>query len=195
VDLVTSLRSIDPFDLLVLVYLFAFFLLGYIQGAIRRLLGLASIVFSFFAALYARDPVGGFLAANWTDLPRDYTFMFAFGLVFVVLGVAFSVLIQGSYRRAPLFERATVADELLGGLLGILQGAILLGAGIVILDSFYRLPGSGPFRGELGILRTVYQLYDPSATAHLYREAIIPAAFGLLDGIIPNAVRALFPGS
>ena len=44
--------------------------------------------------------------------------MVGFGAVFVALGVAFALVIQGFYKPQPLFQKARFADEILGGLLG-----------------------------------------------------------------------------
>ena len=38
-DFVETLQSINVFDILVILFLFGMFVLGYIQGTIRRLLG------------------------------------------------------------------------------------------------------------------------------------------------------------
>ncbi|MDQ2964786.1 MAG: CvpA family protein, partial [Chloroflexota bacterium] len=127
-DIAEILRSIDPFDLLVLLILAALFILGYIQGTIRRLLGIASLLFSFLLAANLRGPLGDFLVENWTQFPPEYSRMVGFGTLFVAASLAFSLVIQAFYRRVPLFDKYTVVDELLGGLLGILQGVILLGA-------------------------------------------------------------------
>lgn len=191
-DIAEFLRSIDLFDLLAILFVFAMFILGVIQGTIRRLLGLAAITFSFLLASQLRDPLGAFLAANWTHLPAEYSYMIGYGVLFVAASVAFSLVIQGFYRPQPLFARATFVDELLGGALGIVQGLVLLGAMIVILDSFYRIPGIAPNPNELGFLRDLFQAYDTSATASLFRTTLVPAFFALLGGFVPDAVRDFF---
>lgn len=191
-DIAEFLRSIDLFDLLAILFVFAMFILGVIQGTIRRLLGLAAITFSFLLASQLRDPLGAFLAANWTHLPAEYSYMIGYGVLFVAASVAFSLVIQGFYRPQPLFARATFVDELLGGALGIVQGLVLLGAMIVILDSFYRIPGIAPNPNELGFLRDLFRAYDTSATASLFRTTLVPAFFALLGGFVPDAVRDFF---
>ncbi len=191
-DVAQFLTSINLFDLLAILFVFAMFILGVIQGTIRRLLGLAAITFSFLLASQLRDPLGAFLAANWTHLPAEYSFMIGYGVIFVAASVAFSLVIQGFYRPQPLFARATFVDELLGGAVGIVQGLVVLGAMIVILDSFYRIPGIAPNPNELGFLRDLFRAYDTSATASLFRTTLVPAFFALLGGFVPDAVRAFF---
>lgn len=191
-DVGKILGSLSGFDLLAILFLFGMFVLGFVQGTIRRLLGLASIVFSFLLASQLREPVGGFLATNWTQLPREYDIMFGYLIVFVAAAVAFSVVIQGFYRKQPLFDKYSFVDELIGGLLGIVQGLVILGALIVILDSFYRIPGIAPDADEVKVLRDFFNAYQDSQTADLFRQTLIPATFALIGALIPPDVRTFF---
>jgi uncharacterized membrane protein required for colicin V production len=194
VDVAEFLRSIDPFDLLVVLVFAALFILGYIQGAIRRLLGIASLLFSFLLAANLRDPLGDFLAPNWSQFPGEYSQMVGFGTAFVAASLAFSLVIQAFYKRVPLFDKYTIVDELLGGLLGIVQGVILIGAMIIILDSFFRIPGIAPRSTELPFLRELYGAYDGSITADIFRGTLIPAFLAITGPLIPNDLRSYFPG-
>ena len=85
-----------------------------------------------------------------------------------------------------------VVDELIGGMLGVVQGLLVLGIVIVILDSHFRIPGVPP-RNEPPLLRETYQAYDPSVTAGALREHLIPGFLAILGPFIPDALRALFP--
>ena len=66
-NIADSLSQVNLFDVLVILYLFGCFILGYIQGTIRRLLGIASIVFSFFLALQLNDLLAGQLPRQQLD--------------------------------------------------------------------------------------------------------------------------------
>ena len=192
-DISGFLTSLNVFDLIAVLFLFGMFVLGYAQGTIRRLLGIASILFSFLLAGQLREPLGSFLASHWDQFPAQYSFMLAYLFVFVFASILFSIIIQSFYKHQPLFEKSRFADEILGGLLGVLQGVLLIGIMIVILDSYFQLilPVDPD---ELSILRTIYDIYTPSATAALFRETLIPIAFALLGPLIPDEVEAFFPG-
>jgi uncharacterized membrane protein required for colicin V production len=192
VDPAQFIQSFNTFDLLVVLVMFALFIVGFMQGTIRRLLGIASIVFSFLLASQLREPLGGYLSANWRQFPPEYAVMLGFGLVFTVGVVVFSLLIQTFYTKMPLFEKHVVVDELLGGTLGILQGAILLGAAIVILDTFFRVPGIPVSNGELPFLRSFYEAYNGSQTATVFRDALIPGFLALTGPLVPPAVKVFF---
>ena len=186
------LGSINRFDLLVVLFLFGMFVLGFIQGTIRRVLGLASMLFSFLFAANLRGPLGGYLAANWNDYPDEYAVMVGFGLVFVAATIAFTVVIQGFYHKQDLFKRATFADEIIGGILGIIQGAFLIMAIIIILDSFFQIPTIPKSVNEYTWLRTFWETLDGSTTAEIFRTRIIPGFITVFGLLIPSDLQGFY---
>ncbi|HYM84288.1 MAG TPA: CvpA family protein [Candidatus Dormibacteraeota bacterium] len=192
-DIGNALASAPLFDVLTILFLFGMFVLGYIQGTIRRVLGLASILFSFLLAGQIRDPLGAFLASNWTQYPREYSYMLAYLAVFLFAAILFSIIIQSFYHHQPLFESNRFIDEVLGGTLGLLQGLLLIGIGIVILDSYFAIPGVARGNTELPFLRSLFDAYDRSGTASLFRGSLIPGTFAVIGALIPADVRRLFP--
>jgi uncharacterized membrane protein required for colicin V production len=192
VNLVDTVRSLSAFDLLVVLVLAAFFIAGFMQGTIRRLFGIASVLFSFLLAANLRDPLGGFFAAYWSQFPREYSYLIAFGVVFVTAVVAFALITQTFYTRVELFDKYPVVDEVLGGILGVVQGMLILGAIIVILDSYFPIPGVPKDPDEVPFLRSLWETIDRSATAGLYRDAIIPAFFAIFSPLLPDSLKQLF---
>lgn len=188
------LRSVNTFDLLIVLVMFAMFILGFIQGTIRRLLGIASVLFSFFLAANLREPLGDFLIANWSQFPGPYAVMIGFGTVFIASVLAFSLVIQSFYTKTPLFPKWAIIDETLGGLLGVVQGAVILGAFIIILDSYFQVPGASAREGELPLLREMFVAYDKSGTGVLFRETLVPGFLAITGPLVPAAVRAFFQG-
>ncbi len=189
-NLADIIRSSNVFDLLVVLGIVAAFILGFVQGVIRRLLGILSMLFAFLVAANLRDPLGAFLASNWT-FPRDYSYMIGFGTLFVAFTVTFSIAIQGFYRRTPLWSRAPIVDEIVGGLLGVLEALMLVGFGIVILDSF-SWSTVAPFAGELGFLRTLADAVDGSQVHGFFRDVLIPGFVLLFGGLIPGDLAQAF---
>jgi hypothetical protein len=121
-----------------------------------------------------------------------------FGAVFAAAIIASTLVIQTYYRKIPLFQKNTVVDELLGGLLGVVQGVLLLGAVIIILDSYFTLPGRAS-DNELPVLRDVYEAYAPpgkpaSATALIFRETLVPGFLAVTGPVLPNGLRAFYTG-
>jgi hypothetical protein len=93
-----------------------------------------------------------------------------------------------------LFKSARFADEILGGFLGIVQAAIIFGAVLIILDSFFFAhPEYGPFQTELPFLRAFWGGLDDSATAAFFRTTLIPDTFFLIGFLVPGNLQQLYP--
>ena len=181
-------------DWLIIIYFLGFFVLGFAQGTIRRLIGIASILFSFLLAANLADPLSEFLKANWTDQNPEYSYMVGFLTVFVAASVAFAIVVQGFYKPQTLFEKARFVDELIGGALGVLQAGIILGALVIILDSYYRL-NLPPGDRELQFLRDLWTFLDGSKIVDFFRSTLIPAFFVIFGFLVPDKIEAMYPRS
>jgi hypothetical protein len=170
-----------------------FFVLGFAQGTIRRLIGIASILFSFLFAANIAEPLGEYLGNNWTQFSKEYSVMIAFATVFVASAVAFAIVAQGLYKTQPLFQKARFADELLGGILGLVQACLIFGAVLIILDSFFRIPGIAEDPQELSFLRDFWNALDSSQAADIFRETLIPAFFAVTGFLVPDWIEAFYP--
>jgi len=186
------LAGIDTTDLLVVLFLFAMFILGFVQGTIRRLLGIGGMVFSFLLAANVKGPLGDFLGANWTQFPPEYAAMIGFLTVFVAALVAFTLTIQGTYHRTALFEKYTFVDEVIGGFLGVVQAMLLLIFLKVILDSYFLLPFPVDPQ-EIEFLRTSWTLLHESGTGDLLNGTIIPRLLAIGGLLVPESIKALYP--
>jgi len=186
--------SIQPFDLVIFLALLAMFVVGYAQGVVRRLLGIAAILFAIVLGSYLRAPLGAYLANEWTSIADSYSFMVAFGAVFVATAVTLSIGIQITYRPAPLFQRYPVLDEILGGLLGVLEGFIILIAVLLILDPYYNQPSVRETvgQGEFTLLRTLHDFLDTSLVADILRHGVIPLILAVVGFLFPQDVRDAF---
>lgn len=187
-----TITSLNQFDLLIILVLFGMFILGFMQGTIRRLLGIASMLFAFLVAANLRGPIGDYLTQNWTHMEAPYAVMVGFGTVFFALAVTASIGIQMFYRKVPLFPKFTVIDEVLGGTLGVVQGVVILAIMVAILDSAFEIPGMAN-RNELPLLREIHDAYDTSTTAAVIREQMLPSALAALGPFVPDGLRSLFP--
>jgi uncharacterized membrane protein required for colicin V production len=190
---IDALLNINRFDLLVVLFTFGMFVLGFVQGTIRRVLGLSSMLFSFLFAANLRGSLGEYLAQNWNDYPDEYAVMLGFGIVFVAATIAFTVVIQGFYHKQSLFEKANFADEVIGGILGIVQALLLVGCVIIILDSFFRIPTVPQTPGEFPWLRDFYNFTSSgSAVGELFRTRLIPGFIAVFGLLIPNDIQAFY---
>ena len=188
------MAGITPFDLLILLALLAMFIVGYAQGVIRRLLGIGAILFSLIVAAQLRAPLGDYLTEQWTGIADSYSYMVAFGAVFVAAAVTLSLGIQITYRPAPLFQKYPVLDEILGGLLGVLEGFIILIAILLILDPHYNQPTvqSTVGFGEFTLLRELHARLNDSLIVDILRTSVIPAILAVVGVLFPQDVRDTF---
>jgi uncharacterized membrane protein required for colicin V production len=187
-------ERITTFDLVIFLALLAMFVLGYAQGLVRRLLGIGAIIFSLILGAQLRQPLGGYLANEWSGIAASYSFMVAFGAVFAAAAITLSLGIQITYRPAPLFPRYPVLDELLGGILGVIEGIIILVALLLILDPHYN-QASVQQRvglGEFTPLRELHRLLNDTLTADLLRHTLIPGILAVFGFLFPQDVRDAF---
>jgi membrane protein required for colicin V production len=181
------------FDLLVLLLLVAAFVVGYLQGTVRRLLGIASVVVSLIIAAQLSIPVGDYLAQNWGQFPPGYSRMIAFAVLFGISVVVFAIITELYYERGPFMPRRPLVDPVLGGFLGLLEGMLLIGVLVLVLDSYYLTPNLIVSAGEFVFVRDFFNAMDVSRTADLYRATLIPAFFALFGFFIPEHLRQLYP--
>jgi uncharacterized membrane protein required for colicin V production len=187
-------ERIQTFDLVIFLALLAMFVVGYAQGVVRRLLGIGAILFSLILGAQMRQPLGQYLANEWTGIAPAYSFMVAFGAVFVAAAVTLSLAIQLTYRPAPLFTRYPVLDEIVGGILGVIQGFIILIAFLLITDPYFTNPSFSATAGfgEFRLLRTIHDFLDPTLTAEILRTSVIPGLLAILGILFPQDVRDTF---
>jgi uncharacterized membrane protein required for colicin V production len=190
-DIIGTIRGAPLVDLVIFLGLFLFFILGVMQGSIRRVLGIVSILFAFLLAANLRAPVGDFLAQNWTQFPPEYNHLLAFIIIFCLGAVASSILIQGFYKRTDIYAAHPVVDDIVGGLLGVLQGLLLLIIAVIILNS-YILPE--PKSGDVDLLRQAQNaIVHQSAIAGGVKDVIVPPFVHVLAIILPSDLVATFP--
>lgn len=192
-DFAETLRSINVVDVMVILFLFAMFVLGYIQGTVRRLLGIISIAFSFFLAMLLNAAwLGEFLAQNWQQYPREYSIMIGYMVIFVAGVVASTLVIQGTYHKTEILAKYPVVDEVLGGVLGVIQGGMLLMFLIIILDQFYLYTNVARDADELPFLRDFWTSINASETGRILHETVIPNFLNIVSFLIPDDVMALY---
>ncbi len=193
-DVGTFLGGIQTVDLLLVLFFMAFFVLGFAQGTIRRLIGIASILFSFFLAANLYEPLGNFLAGNWTQFSKEYSYM-----------VGFLIGLRGRRDRVRAHRP------------GLVQAHAPVREGALRRRAPGRVPGAppgGPHRGhrrdrprvvlhaaghrrvdpdELPFLRDLWGALDSSRIVDVYQATIIPAFFAIFGFLVPESIQSLFP--
>src|ERR1035437_3081070 len=108
-DMADFLKSAPIVDIVILLGLLAALLLGVMQGAIRRILGIVAFAFAFLVAANLRETLGDYLAQNWRQFDLGYNRLLAFTVTFVVVAVAASIVIQGFYKRTDIYAKQPIS--------------------------------------------------------------------------------------
>lgn len=187
------MENMTPFDVVAFLFLVGMFILGYVQGLVRRIFGIIALVFSLVVAAQLRAPLGDYLAHEWTSAPPEYSYMVAFGALFLAFGIALSVGIQLAYHPAPLLPRYPVIDELLGGVLGVIEGGFLIAVFLMVTDPYFlNSTGQVAATGEVAFFRSVHDFVTDSLTADFLRHSIIANVFALIGFLFPRDVVDTF---
>lgn len=179
------IASLTPADIVILVILLTAFVVGWIQGVIRQLLGLGAFVAAFVLAANLRNPLADFLSRNWTFFAPEFNAMVALLALWIAIGVTLTIAIQMFYRRVPIVSRFSWIDELLGGLLGAAVAALVVGLVVIALDTFYRVSGV-PGQNDVEWMRRLWQALDDSAIVEIYRQTLIPGVVAVLKPLLPG---------
>ena len=191
-DIIDAITSVKAVDLLIFFIFFALFVLGFMQGVIRRLLGIASILISLIAAAQLRTPFGAFLTEHWTQYSPAYDHMIAFGSIFLAGTIASTIALQLFFKPMPMFAKYPLFDEVLGGVLGLLQGALILVAFYLITDPFFMTAAQGAQTNEFPFIRQIHDALEGSVTADFVRERLVPSVLFFFGALFPADVIAVF---
>jgi hypothetical protein len=151
---------------------------------------MGSMLFAFIIAGNVRDSAGDFLAGNWTQFDAGYNRLLAFVIVFIVVAAAATIATQGFYKRTEISAEHPIVDDVVGGLLGLVQGFMLLLFVVIILNS-YALPPAQT--GDVTPLRDAQRLIvDQSHIAAWFRQFVAPTFLHILGPLLPNDLVSLF---
>lgn len=190
-DMADFLKSAPIVDIVILLGLLAALLLGVMQGAIRRILGIMAFAFAFLVAANLRETLGDYLAQNWHQFDLGYNRLLAFTITFVVAAVAASIVIQGFYKRTDLYAKQPIVDDAIGGLLGLTQGLLILTMVVIILNSSVLPPVQN---GDVTPLRDAQDLIvNQSHIAGWIRGAVAPPFVHVWSFLLPADLVSLFP--
>jgi uncharacterized membrane protein required for colicin V production len=175
-------------DVLLLLIVAGAFLFGFFWGVMRGLLGLAGFFVVFVLSAHLSEPVGDYLAAQWTGYTAAYDHMLAYFIVFTLLYTLTLILITIGTRGSQDLSRYPLVDDVVGALLGACLAILCVAAVIAILKTFY-----GPFAPPSG--------QGAEWTANLYRallgstfggqisDAVVPVLITVLGAVLPASVR------
>jgi uncharacterized membrane protein required for colicin V production len=194
VDFGAFITSLNVVDVVIFLALFGMFIVGYVQGAVRRGVGVLTMTFSFFLAGQLNQWLGKFLAENWTQYPPAYSYMIGYLILFFAGVVAFALVVQVSYKKVSVFARFPVLDEILGGLLGLVWGLMLLIFTMTILSTYFLGSPVGD-TDEVTFLRGLWDALYGSWFGSFLVNQVIPIFVSWTAFLLPESVTSLYLGS
>jgi uncharacterized membrane protein required for colicin V production len=193
VDFGEWLSSLNIVDVVIVIGLFGMFVVGYIQGAVRRGVGVVTLTVSFFLAGQLNQWLGKFLAENWVQYPPLYSYMIGYLILFFAGVIAFAIIVQVTYSKVELFVRFPVLDEVLGGLLGVAWGLLLLLFTTTILGTYFLVAPVGD-PDEMRLLRDLWNAIDGSAIGQTLIASVIPLFVAWTSFLLPSSVTTVYQG-
>lgn len=184
-------------DLVMLLFLAGLLRAGWSSGFIRRVLGLVFLAASFVAGAYLREPAGAIVTTFLPQIPSAYAEMVGYSVASTGLLVGLNLLSQPFMSRAPKHGLSRKTDQLLGLILGGLEGVLILSAGIVILHTYADVQSVGGFV-DTGLLHDLRVAVDGSTIGQILEKTTVPIVLLLLGPLLPKditqVVQTSIPG-
>ncbi len=163
---------------------------GWRRGLVFQLIGLLMLIVAFVAGAYLRVPIGALIDRVWTTLPPAYAEMLGYAVAFVVVFIAGNIVIGRLYGTVQLAGVSEMADQVLGAILGGVVGALLVSAGIAILDTFYGQSNQlGRTAAGIFLLKYFHDGLANSWLADVLRSTTVPIMLTILGPIIPSDIK------
>jgi uncharacterized membrane protein required for colicin V production len=163
---------------------------GWRRGLVFQLNGLLMLIVSFVAGAYLRVPIGDIIAKIWTTLPPSYAEMLGYAFAFAFVFIVGNIVVGRLYGTTQLAGVSEMADKVMGAILGGVVGALLVSAGIAILDTFYGQPNQiGKTAEGIFLLKFFHDGLADSWLADVLRATTVPIMLEVLGPVIPRDIK------
>ncbi len=156
----------NTIDLIIVISALIGFILGFKDGFLRKLIGVVGFIAAVFLAAYFKSNVGRFIESSF-NIEYYLAEIMAALLIFFITVLIFSILKRIVH---PFDKINSLINQLIGGVVGILQFLIFLSAVFLLLNIF-DIPEKSSRKKSM--------LYEPT-------YSIIPSAFDLLKDYTPS---------
>lgn len=176
-------------DILLVLIIGGAALIGFFWGVLRMLLLLAGWVVVFIAAAYVADPLGRYLASQWTSLGAAFNYMAAFGIAYALGFILAIILVLTTTRGAQDLTRFPLLDDFAGAASGAAIAVLALAGLVVILRTFYGDTAPGVGMG-LDWTLSLYRGLVESVIGRDIARTLVPVLGTVLGPVLPAAVRS-----
>lgn len=156
----------NTIDLIVVIAVLIGFILGFKDGFLRKLIGVIGFISAVFLSAYFKSHLGRFIDSTF-DIEYYLAEIMAALIVFFTTVLIFSILKRIVH---PFDKINSLINQIIGGVVGILQILIFISAVFLLLNIF-DIPDKSSRKKSF--------LYEPT-------YSIIPSAFNLLKEYTPS---------
>ncbi|MGB9773107.1 MAG: CvpA family protein [Bacteroidota bacterium] len=127
----------SSFDIIVLIVLAGFFIWGFVEGVIRKILSLAGAIIGIILAVRWAHDVGAFVSEliGVGSLAGEIV-----GFLFIVILTMAVANVLGRFATKISPGLLKLANKIIGGIVGVAEGFLVLSALILVL-SIVNIPG------------------------------------------------------
>ncbi|MBI2483481.1 CvpA family protein [Candidatus Uhrbacteria bacterium] len=171
-------------DIALLTILGGFVLYGFLLGFIHALGVVVGIVIGAYVAGHLFNPIALYIATSlgWSlNVLRVIVFLLLFGIVNRLVGFGFS-LVHKLFQMLRFIPFLSSVNRLAGALLGLIEGIIVLGAGLYLTTKY---PISPEFTAAIAQSR----IAPPLIFAAYLIVPLLPALVRELRSVLPNGIR------
>ncbi len=180
------LAGYNWFDGLLVVALIAGMVIGYAQGLVRQLIGLAALYIGAILGAQYYTVISRFIHWPFPDAPDRFANSLGFFFILIVVTSVVSWLILDTYKNTKL-NLVPLVDTLGGSLLGLVTAVIVieLVVPVIIFGTLEPWPWAEPTRYLIANGLTTSKLLDAF-------ERLKPTLLNVLGPWMPNGIPSIF---
>ena len=180
-------------DIVLVGFICAFIVGGWVTGFLRRVIGLLFIAISFLLGVYLRGPFGGLIHATVKDLPATYVELWATLLIFPVALVVLHLVAGRLLKDVAVKGLSRGLDGALGAIFGAAEAILIVAVVVILIDTYATKAAAS----EIVAARPLHQAIEgisTSTTATLLRQTIIPPMLTVISPLLPGDLTTVLHG-
>ncbi len=181
-----SIGGLNWFDFLIIVLLAFGLAIGYMQGLLRQVIGLAALYIATILAAQYYVVVSGWIRFIFPQTPLRFANAFGFFIILIVISSAINWLATDAYRMTKL-RMFPLLDHLGGSIFGLVSMTIIITVAIPVLGfaTSEALPVGEPTRFLIA------QGLQTSRLAPLF-DSLKPVLLHALGPWLPGGLPSIF---
>lgn len=166
---------------------------GWRTGLLRRLIGIGFMIISFVVSAYLRYPIGAIALTFFKNIPTSYANLVGYAIAFPVILAGLHIASAFLLRKVSMTGITKELDQVLGAVVGGVEGILIIAAAIVILDTYFGTGTTLHQYSGVGAIKSFTQAFNASTTVHLLRGSVVPAVLAILGPLLPKDIKTIVP--